>query len=370
MINIASVGFWHLHGADYAGEALRHPEVDLVAGWDPDPERLRAAGERSGLRTVDDLDTLLADSSVDGVIVCTATADHREIVTRCLTAGKHVFVEKVLAAELTDAEAIAAAARASGLALTVSMRRSDDDYTAKIAELIGDGAVGQITSARVRDGHPFALPRPGRPDGMLPAQFWDRDQAQGGVLIDLCHPVYLLAAFLGRPDRVSAVLGHVTGRELEDNATAVLSFPDGAVGIAETSSVSAITPFTIEIHGTEGSILYTEPGIGAFVLARQELPESGADSRNEGAPGPDDRPRLRVRSTSPGSAWRDIEVRSDRPTAFDTWVRHVIDGTRDDSNLELALQLTAVVEAAYASDSAGRVVDLRPPGQLRETGRP
>jgi 1,5-anhydro-D-fructose reductase (1,5-anhydro-D-mannitol-forming) len=370
MINIASVGFWHLHGADYAGEALRHPEVDLVAGWDPDPERLRAAGERSGLRTVDDLDTLLADSSVDGVIVCTATADHREIVTRCLTAGKHVFVEKVLAAELTDAEAIAAAARASGLALTVSMRRSDDDYTAKIAELIGDGAVGQITSARVRDGHPFALPRPGRPDGMLPAQFWDPDQAQGGVLIDLCHPVYLLAAFLGRPDRVSAVLGHVTGRELEDNATAVLSFPDGAVGIAETSSVSAITPFTIEIHGTEGSILYTEPGIGAFVLARQELPESGADSRNEGAPGPDDRPRLRVRSTSPGSAWRDIEVRSDRPTAFDSWVRHVIDGTRDDSNLELALQLTAVVEAAYASDSAGRVVDLRPPGQLRETGRP
>ena len=270
MITIASVGFWHLHGADYAGEAQRHPEVDLVAGWDPDPERLRAAGERFGLRTVDDLDTLLSDSSVDGVIVCTATADHREIITRCLTAGKHVFVEKVLAAELTDAEAIAAAARASGLALTVSMRRSDDDYTAKIAELISDGAVGQITSARVRDGHPFALPRPGQPDGMLPAQFWDRNQAQGGVLIDLCHPVYLLAAFLGRPDRVSAVLGHVTGRELEDNATVVLSFPDGAVGIAETSSVSAITPFTIEIHGTEGSILYTEPGIGAFVLARQE----------------------------------------------------------------------------------------------------
>ena len=96
MINVASVGFWHLHGADYAGEAQRHPEVNLVAGWDEDPERLRVAGERFGLRTVGDLDTLLADSSVDGVIVCTATADHREIVTRCLTAGKHVFVEKVL----------------------------------------------------------------------------------------------------------------------------------------------------------------------------------------------------------------------------------------------------------------------------------
>ena len=47
MINIASVGFWHLHGADYAGAAQRHPEVDLVAGWDPDPERLRAAGNGS-----------------------------------------------------------------------------------------------------------------------------------------------------------------------------------------------------------------------------------------------------------------------------------------------------------------------------------
>ena len=179
------------------------------------------------------------------------------------------------------------------------MRRSDDDYTTKIAALISDGAVGQITSARVRDGHPFALPRPGQPEGMLPAQFWDRSQAQGGVLIDLCHPVYLLAALMGRPDRVSAVLGHVTGRELEDNATVVLSFADGAVGIAETSSVSAITPFMIEIHGTEGSILYTEPGIGAFVLARQERAEGRADSGNDAAPGPDDRPRLRVRSTRP-----------------------------------------------------------------------
>ena len=363
MINIASVGFWHLHGADYAGEALRHPEVDLVAGWDSDPERLSAAGERFGLRTEDDLDTLLGDSSVDGVIVCTATADHREIVTRCLSAGKHVFVEKVLADRLSDAEAIVAAARASGLALTVSMRRSDDDYTTKIAALIGNGAVGQITSARVRDGHPFALPRPGHPEGMLPAQFWDKSQAQGGVLIDLCHPVYLLAAFLGRPDRVSAVLGHVTGRELEDNATVVLSFRDGAVGIAETSSVSAITPFTIEIHGTEGSIVYTEPGIGAFVLARQQVADGTADPGDDAALGPDDRPRLRVRSTRPATSWLDIEVEPDRPTAFDTWVRHVIDGTRDEGNLDLALRLTAVVEAAYASDSAGRVVGLRTPGR-------
>jgi len=150
----------------------------------------------------------------------------------------------------------------------------------------------------------------------------------------------------------------VTGRELEDNATVVLSYPDGAVGIAETSSVSAITPFMIEIHGTEGSILYTEPGIGAFVLARQERAEGRDDSGNDGALGPDDRPRLRVRSTSPASAWRDVEVRADRPTAFDRWVRQAIDGTRAGRNLDLALHLTAVVEAAYASDSAGRAVDI------------
>jgi len=204
---------------------------------------------------------------------------------------------------------------------------------------------------------------------MLPAQFWDRTQAQGGVLIDLCHPVYLLAALMGRPDRVSAVLGHVTGRELEDTATVVLAFPDGAVGIAETSSVSAITPFLIEIHGTEGSILYAEPGIGALVLARQEREGGSVGPGNHAELGPDDRPRLRVRSSRPPTSWRDIDVESDRPTAFDKWVRQVIDGTRDDSNLDLALHLTAVVEAAYASDSAGRAMDLRPPDRRRDTGK-
>ena len=121
------------------------------------------------------------------------------------------------------------------------------------------------------------------------------------MLIDLCHPLYLLAMIVGLPERGRAMFGHVTGHEAEDNAAVLLCYPNGAIGIAETSSVTRITPFTIEIHGTEGSILYSEPGIGALVAAREG--DTVAERRTRR------RPRLRYRSIETATAgWQEIEV--------------------------------------------------------------
>ncbi|WP_372489711.1 Gfo/Idh/MocA family protein [Arthrobacter bambusae] len=48
---------------------------------------------------------------------------------------------------------------------------------------------------------------------------------------------------MGRPKSVSAALGYVTRRDVEDNAVVTFHYPDGAIGVAETSYVSAYTPF-------------------------------------------------------------------------------------------------------------------------------
>lgn len=350
-MRIASVSFWHLHGADYARAAVAHPDFDLVAGWDADPERGRSAAQEFGFVFVEDLEDLLADPTIEGVIVCTETSQHPEIVLRCIAAGKHVFMEKVLAADPADARRIVDAARDAGIALTVSMWRSDTGYAAQIAELVAGSAVGTVTSARIRDGHPFALSTPQHPHGTLPQRFYVPETAHGGALIDLCHPVYLTAMLLGLPDRVTAAFGHVTERAVEDNAAVLMSYSDGAIAIAETTYVSSVTPFSIEIHGTEGSILYTEPGIGAWVAARS----IGKPERI----GPDDVPRLRIRSTrDQDRQWREIAVRPDSPTALLQWLSHAQSGTRDDTSLDLALALTTLVDAAYRSESEGRTVVL------------
>jgi 1,5-anhydro-D-fructose reductase (1,5-anhydro-D-mannitol-forming) len=352
-MKVASLSFWHLHGPDYARDAVQHPELELVALWDDDRERGMAGAAAHGIAFEDDLEAILGDPSIEGVIVCSPTSEHTELVVRCIRAGKHVFMEKVLSSKSEDAETIVREARAANVALTVSLWRSDRGYTDQIAELVEDGIVGLVTSARIRDGHPFALPVEGHPHGVLPERFYDLEKAEGGALIDLCHPIYLLTRIIGVPEKVVSAFGQVTGRAAEDNAAMLMSYRSGAIGIAETSYVTRITPFTIEVHGTDGSILYSEPGIGALVAARRNGGPSPSD-------GPDDRPRLRYRTLATGdSGWRELDVRPDAPLALDQWVSHATTGTRGDRNLELALALSSLVEAAYASHAEGRPMAVK-----------
>jgi len=119
-MKIATISFWHLHAKDYAKEAMAHPGTDLVAVWDEDRQRGIAAAREHQIEFVEDLDDILSDTSIEGVIVCSPTADHRDVVIRCVHAGKHVFMEKVLASTLQDATAIVDAARQEDVALVVS----------------------------------------------------------------------------------------------------------------------------------------------------------------------------------------------------------------------------------------------------------
>jgi 1,5-anhydro-D-fructose reductase (1,5-anhydro-D-mannitol-forming) len=354
-MRIGLVSFWHLHGADYARAAAEHADVEVVAVWDEDHARGRKEAAARGIPFVDSLEALLADDSIDGVVICSPTSDHRDVVIACAEAGKHIFIEKVLADTVAEADEIVTAADRAGIVLTVSLWRSDKGYAHQIADLVANGTVGDITSVRVRDGHPFALATSDHPDGYLPAHFYDPATARGGVLIDLCHPVYLLALIAGLPETASSGFGHVTRRAVEDNAAVLLTYGHGAVGIAETTATSRITPFSIEVHGTAGSILYSEPGIGALVRAHREPDAPTGDTR-------DDIAALRVFAGVGATAgWREIEVAPDRPVAFDRWVEHATAGIPDSENTRLALELTAIIEAAYRSAATGsRVAVTRP----------
>jgi 1,5-anhydro-D-fructose reductase (1,5-anhydro-D-mannitol-forming) len=353
MIRIGMLGYWHLHGADYARAAREHPDVEIAALWDDDAERGQVAAAELGVPFDADLDAFLARPELDGVVVCTATNLHRDVIPAAARAGKHVFSEKVVAATLAEAEQIIRATETAEIAFVVSMWRTDEPSTEAVADVLASGALGVVTQLRIRDGHPFALPTPELPGGRLPAQFWDPTAAQGGILIDLCHPAYLAAAFLGMPEDVSASFGRVTGRELEDNAVVTLRYPDGALAIIETSSATAITPFTIEAHGTLGSLVYAADGIGELVARRAPAVAAATPS----AYGPDGSIHLRVVGGSP--VWERIEVPTGpKRSAFEKWISHIQDGTRAPENVELARKLSGIIEASYRSDVEGRRVAI------------
>lgn len=356
MIRVAMLSFWHVHGKDYARAAAEHPETEIVAVWDELAERGEAEAAQRNVRFFAQLDELLAQSDIDGVIVDTPTSMHHEVIVAAARAGKHIFTEKVIAATLREAEAIVDAVEQAGVAFVVSMRRLADPATVAIRELIDGGALGELTLVRVRDSHSGALRTAQRPDGWLPAQFYSPGQAQGGALIDLCHPVYLARAFLGRPEGVGAIFGHVTGRAVDDNAVVTLRYASGAIGVAETAYVAQYAPFSIEVHGTQGSVLYSETGIGEMIARFR----SGQPSDAGGPPtGPDG--KLRIRSDNVAGAetgWLVRDLPAGLPPAFDQWVSHIRQGTRAAENIAIGLDLSAIVEAATRSAATGQLVEL------------
>jgi predicted dehydrogenase len=352
------LSFWHVHGKDYAREAEEHPETEIVAVWDEVPERGRAEAAQRGVPFFADLDDLLARPEVDGVIVDTPTNLHRDVMVAAARAGKHIFTEKVIAATLREAEEIIAAVEQSGVKFVVSLRRLSHASTRTIKEIIDTGLLGDLTLVRVRDSHSGALPSDQNPRGWLVEHFFNQAQAQGGALIDLgCHPMYLTRYFLGRPESVSAAFGYVTQREVEDNAVVTLRYPGGAIGIVETGFVTRYSPFMIEVHGTQGSLLFSEMGIGEMIESRSATASDAPGGARFSRDG-----QLYIRSANlEGAAnrWLVKEVTAaEAPPAFNQWVTHIQQDTTATENIALGLDLTALMEAAYHSAATGQAVRL------------
>ena len=351
MIRIVMLSFWHVHGKDYARVAEEHPDTEIVAIWDEVPERGRVEAEKRGVPFFESLDEVLALPNVDAVVVDAPTSMHREVMIKAARAGKHIFTEKVIAATLREAEEIVAEAERAGVKFVVSMRRLTHAYTRSVKAIIDQGLLGELTLVSVRDAHSAVLPTPENPRGRLSDSFLDPKLALGGALIDMCHSVYLTRYFLGQPERVSATFGYLSGRAIEDNAVVTLGMANSGIGVIEAGYVVRAAPFEIEVHGTEGSLLYSEMGLGERGVRRS------LNAPLQGAASPDG--KLRVFSTKLERVdWDVREVGDAAPEAFDQFVAQIQQNTSDDENIEIGLGLSAIIEAAYRSAATGQSVRL------------
>jgi predicted dehydrogenase len=334
MIRVAMLSFWHVHARDYARQAAANPGTEVVAVWDENAARGEHEARERGVPFYATLDDVLRRQDVDAVIVDTPTSSHREVMVAAAGAGKHIFTEKVLAPTLRECNAIVAAVERAGVVLGVSLPRLYEGYTLAMRQIVESGELGDLTLVRTRLSHDGALPREGRPDGWLPAHFYAAPETAGGALIDLgCHPMYLARLFLGLPETVSARYGYVTGHAVEDNAVAVLGYPGGAVGVVEAGFVNPASPFTVELHGTKGSLLYGTPESRLLVRV------PGAGGNGEGS-------------------WVERKAVASQGTPFDQWAARVEQGTPWPENVAAAVDLTRLMEAANLSTQQGCAVRL------------
>ncbi|HEY8417232.1 MAG TPA: Gfo/Idh/MocA family oxidoreductase [Limnochordales bacterium] len=153
---------------------FRHhiPDATLVAIVDTDPGvAAQAARELELERVCTDVDAVLADPSVDGVVITTPTFTHEELAVKAAQAGKHVLCEKPMATTLAAADRMIRACREAGVHLQMAfMRRFSPEFRAARQQILA-GAIGEPMQVRSLTRGP----------GLPPAWAWNEELSLGMV---------------------------------------------------------------------------------------------------------------------------------------------------------------------------------------------
>ena len=141
-VGVVGLGYW---GPNLARNFDRLPGAELRWLCDASDEALERWGRAfPGARTTASVDDLLADDSLDAVVVATPVPTHAELAIRVLEAGKHCFVEKPLARSEQEAEAVSEAARGSGRVLMVGHLLEYHPGVERLSQLVSSGELGEL----------------------------------------------------------------------------------------------------------------------------------------------------------------------------------------------------------------------------------
>ncbi|MBV8430177.1 MAG: Gfo/Idh/MocA family oxidoreductase, partial [Solirubrobacterales bacterium] len=146
-LRVAIVGYGLAGRAFHAPLIEATPGLELVSVVTSDPaRRAQLAAEHPGARAVSRLDELWAGAAAELVVVATPNSSHAPIAAEVISRGVPVVVDKPLAVTAEIAAALVDQAERAGVLLTVFQNRRWDTDQLTLRRLIGEDALGQITS--------------------------------------------------------------------------------------------------------------------------------------------------------------------------------------------------------------------------------
>ena len=317
-MNIAIISYWHVHAEGYTKEILEKTNSKVTAIWDEDIERGQRYAKQFGITYYQNYEELLADKTIDAVVITAATSEHTKLILKAIEADKKIFSEKVLALTTAECLEIKKALERKNSELTLSLVKKCNSEFLFAKQMVQSGKLGRITYARMRNVHNGSIAN------WLPEHFYSREQCGGGAMIDLgAHPMYLLNWLLGEPKSVQSVFTNINGHGVEDNAVSVIEFEQGAIGVSETGFVTNYTPATLEVSGTKGD-LFIRDGV---TYATEET----------------------------GGKWIKAEkLPEELPSPIVQWANGQSASSEVTFGIEEAIMLTRMMEAAYRSFENGR----------------
>lgn len=260
-----------------SGPALQKArDSALVAVMRRNGALARDYAERHGVpKWYDDADALIADPEVDAVYVATPPSSHRDYALRVAAAGKPVYVEKPMALDHAECEAMITACRSAGVPLFVAYYRRALPRFLKVKELIRSGAIGDVRFVSITYHEPPA--RSLLDAGPLPWRVRP-EISGGGLFVDLAsHMLDFLDDALGPVGDVEGIASNQACLyPAEDIVSAAFRFESGVHGMGTWCFSAYAKRDHTEIVGTKGRISYVTFDASPIVLetaaGRSEFP--------------------------------------------------------------------------------------------------
>jgi predicted dehydrogenase len=326
-VAVIGYGYW---GPNLVRNVAECPALQLRALCDSDPARLHLFARRHPeADAVGELDVVLADPTVDAVVVATPPQTHAALARRALEADKHVLVEKPLATCMADASELARLAGETGRVLMPGHTFVYSPAVNAVRELIREGVVGDvhfITSARMNLGKYHV----------------------NGVLCDLApHDLSILLHWLGQPVvEVAASGSSVLRVGVPETAFLTLAFANGPTANVQISWLAPRKVRQMIVVGSQRMVVYDDTASDEPV----RIYDRGMDML---PPEPANFGEHQLIYRTGDVVIPRIEPQEPLRLELEDFARAIRTGVEPRSSLALGLEIVSVVEVAEASLEAG-----------------
>lgn len=258
MLKTALIGLGRIGMAYHLPEILKHPEYRLIAVADVDPSRLEEASALSGARGYADYREMLRKEELDLVVIASPTLFHKEQAVAAMAAGCGVILDKPMAADLSSAREIAAAAETYGRRITVYQPHRFFALSTVVRRVLDSGVLGEVFQMR-RCASNYVR----RSD-------WQALKKYGGGMLNNFGSHYIDQLLYFSGETVKKVFCRLqcvaTLGDAEDVVRIVMETEKGAVLDVDINQAAAIYPEPLLIHGKYGAARLEKDSEGKEVL--------------------------------------------------------------------------------------------------------
>ncbi len=245
MKRVGIIGYGGM-GKHHAWSLTEVEGIEAVAVHDISKARLQLAQE-NGLKAYETIEEILADESIDIIIVATPNNFHKEHVIKALEAGKNVICEKPVMMNTQELIEVQAVAKKSGKLFSVHQNRRWDEDFLIVKKVIEDNTIGK----------PYYIESRVQGSKGVPGDWRCAKGAGGGMLLDWgIHLIDQIIRLVDSPVvEIYAHLLTVKFCDVDDNFKIMFKFEDGTSGFVEVDTNTFINLPRWHVSGTDGTMV-------------------------------------------------------------------------------------------------------------------